>query len=68
MCCGQQRNALGYEVPKDAIYDSQGLPSFVGVDLSCKPVPDAITGLGFRRLLEDLGLSTTIFEAVNSQL
>jgi transposase, IS5 family len=37
---------------EDALYDSQAIRSFVGIDLSREAVPDATTLLKFRRLLE----------------
>lgn len=67
MYCLQQWYApLADEVLEDAIYDSQMLRNFVGVDLSHESVPDATTLLGFRHLLEEHGLTKTLFETVNS--
>jgi len=36
----------------DAVYDSQVLRNFVGIDLNPVSVPDATTLMGFRHLLE----------------
>lgn len=41
---------LANEAREDAIYDSQALRDFVGIDLSRESVPDAITVLKLRRL------------------
>ncbi len=55
MYCLQQWYALADEALEDAIYDSQALRNFVGIDLSRESVPDATTLLGFRHLLEANG-------------
>src|SRR5277367_976217 len=47
----QQWYGLADEALEDAIYDSQALRLFVGIDLSVESVPDA-TLLKFRHLLE----------------
>src|ERR1700727_1920566 len=49
----QQWYGLADEALEDAIYDSQAMRIFVGVDLSTEAVPDATTVLKFRRLLEE---------------
>lgn len=64
----QQWYALADEAVEDAIYDSQALRSFVGIDLSREPVPDATTLLKFRRLLETHQLAKQIFQKVNTYL
>lgn len=43
---------LADEALEDAIYDSQAMRNFVGIDLSSESVPDATTLLKFRHLLE----------------
>lgn len=53
---------------EEAIYDSQAIRRFVGIDLSREPAPDATTLLKFRRLLEKQGLTRRIFEAINAHL
>jgi IS5 family transposase len=68
MYCLQPWYALADEAVEDAIYDSQALRNFVGIDLSRESVPDATTLLGFRHLLEENRLTETIFETVESQL
>jgi IS5 family transposase len=68
MYCLQQWYALADEALEDAIYDSQALRDFVGIDLARESVPDATTLLGFRHLLEEHDLTKTIFETVNRRL
>src|SRR3954449_9820823 len=48
----QQWYGLADEAVEDAIYDSQALRDFMGIDLSWESVPDATTLMGFRHLLE----------------
>ena len=48
----QQWYTLADEALEDALYDSQALRNFAGIDLSVESVPDATTLLGFRHLLE----------------
>ena len=68
MYCLQQWYSLADEALEDAIYDSQALRNFVGIDLGKESVPDATTLLGFRHLLEKHDLTKTIFETVNRHL
>jgi IS5 family transposase len=44
---------LSDEGTEDAIYDSQAIRRFVGIDLAHEAAPDATTLLKFRRLLEE---------------
>lgn len=60
--------ALADEAIEDAIYDSQALRNFAGIDLVADAVPDATTLLHFRRLLESHNLTEAIFEAINAML
>lgn len=53
---------------EDAIYDSQAMRDFIGVDLSREQVPDATTLLKFRRKLEDKKLTQAIFAQVTAHL
>lgn len=53
---------------EDALYDSQAIRSFVGIDLSRESAPDATTLLKFRRLLEKRQLTRAIFKTINAQL
>jgi IS5 family transposase len=64
----QQWYALADEALEDALYDSQALRSFAGIDLSVESVPDATTLLKFRHLLEAHDLTRQIFEEVGALL
>ena len=64
----QQCLGLSDEGIEDAIYDSQAIRGFIGIDLAREAAPDATTLLKFRRLLETHGLTQAIFEAINAHL
>jgi transposase, IS5 family len=64
----QQWYGLADEALEDAIYDSQALRDFVGIDLSRESVPDATTLLKFRRLLVGNDLTKALFEEINAHL
>jgi IS5 family transposase len=65
----QQWYALADEALEDALYDSQALRTFVGIDLGGgEAVPDATTLLHFRHLLEKHALTRAIFAEVNALL
>ena len=64
----QQWYGLADEALEDAIYDSQAMRAFVGVDLSVESAPDATTLLKFRHLLERHELTRKIFEEVGTLL
>lgn len=64
----QQWYGLADEALEDAVYDSQAMRSFLGINLSVDPVPDATTLLKFRRLLEKNDLCAAIFETINAHL
>ena len=68
MYCLQQWYGLADEALEDAIYDSQALRDFVGIDLSRQSVPDATTLLKFRRLLQDNDLTCALFDEINAHL
>ncbi len=68
MYIAQQCFGLSDEGIEDAIYDSQAIRSFVGIDLSRESAPDATTLLKFRRLLETHHLTERIFAAINTLL
>jgi transposase, IS5 family len=53
---------------EDAIYDSQAMREFVGIDLSHDAVPDTTTLLKFRRLLEEQALTAQLFEGINAHV
>ena len=48
----QQWYGLADEAVEDALYDSQALRDFCGINLAREFVPDATTLMGFRHLLE----------------
>jgi IS5 family transposase len=64
----QQCLGLSDEGIEDAVYDSQAIRGFIGIDLARESAPDATTLLKFRRLLETHGLTKAIFEAINAHL
>jgi IS5 family transposase len=64
----QQWYTLADEALEDALYDSQALRHFAGIDLSSEAVPDATTLLKFRHLLEKHGLTEGILREVNAHL
>jgi transposase, IS5 family len=68
MYIAQQCFGLSDEGTEDAIYDSQAIRAFVGIDLSRESAPDATTLLKFRRLLEENKLTERIFAAINTLL
>ena len=64
----QQCLGLSDEGAEDALYDSQAIRRFVGVDLAREAAPDATTLLKFRRLLEAHQLTKSIFDTINRHL
>jgi IS5 family transposase len=68
MYVAQQCFGLSDEGIEDALYDSQAIRRFVGMDFTREAAPDATTLLKFRRLLEDHGLTGVIFETINDHL
>jgi len=60
--------ALADEALEDALYDSQAMRSFAGIDLGSEAVPDATTLLKFRHLIERHDLARRIFEEVGALL
>ena len=61
MCIAQNCFGLSDEGIEDAIYDSQAIGGFVGIDLTRESAPDATTLLKLRRLLETHQLTEGIF-------
>ncbi len=53
---------------EDALYDSNALRQFAGIDLGREPVPDETTVCKFRHLLERHGLGEKIFRCVGECL
>ena len=68
MYIAQQCFGLSDEGIEDAIYDSQAIRGFVGIDLNRQSAPDATTLLKFRRLLEKNELTRAVFETINTHL
>ena len=68
MYAAQQVLGLSDEGIEDAIYDSQSVRGFVGIDLATESAPDATTLLKFRRLLESAGLTRELFKTINQRL
>ena len=68
MYVAQQCFGFSDEGIEDAIYDSQAIRGFVGIDLNREAAPDATTLLKFRRLLEQHKLTERIFTAINVHL
>lgn len=64
----QQCFGLSDEGIEDAVYDSQAIRRFIGIDLNREAAPDATTLLKFRRLLETHQLTKTVFDTINLHL
>ena len=64
----QQWYGLADEAVEDALYDSQALRDFCGINLAREAVPDATTLMGFRHLLEACELPQAILKEVNTLL
>jgi transposase, IS5 family len=64
----QQWFNLSDPAAEDAIYDSESMRCFAGVDLGEDVVPDETTILRFRHLLEQHGLTAGIFEEIRGLL
>jgi transposase, IS5 family len=64
----QQWYGLADEALEDALYDSQALRGFAGIDLNHAPVPDATTVLHFRHWLERHELTKVLFDEVGRML
>ncbi len=64
----QQWYGLADEAVEDALYDSQALRGFAGIDLSVATVPDATTVLNFRHWLEQHDLTRVLFDEVGAML
>jgi IS5 family transposase len=64
----QQWYGLADEAIEDALYDSQALRGFSGIELNRDAVPDATTVLHFRHWLDRHGLTRVIFDEVAAML
>ena len=56
----QQWYGLADEALEDALYDSQALRGFTGIDLAVATVPDATTVMNFRHWLEEHDLTRVL--------
>lgn len=68
MYIAQQCFGLCDEGTEDAIYDSQAVRGFIGIDVNREAAPDATTLLKFRRQLKEHKLTERIFAAINVHL
>ena len=64
----QQWYGLADVAVEDALYDSQALRNFCGIDLGFESVPDATTLMDFRHLLERHNLPQALLREVNALL
>src|SRR4249919_3329433 len=64
----QQWYGLADEALEDALYDSQALRGFAGIELNRDPVPDATTLLQFRHWLERHDLTRALFDEIAAML
>jgi transposase, IS5 family len=64
----QQWYGLADGAMEDALYDSQALRGFAGIDLTVAVVPEATTILNFRHWLEQHELSQALFAEVSAML
>jgi IS5 family transposase len=64
----QQWYGLADGAMEDALYDSQALRGFAGIDLTMAAVPEATTILNFRHWLEQHELSQALFAEVTAML
>src|ERR1044071_930783 len=64
----QQWYGLADEAVEDALYDSQALRGFAGIELNRDAVPDATTVLHFRPCLERHDLPKGLFDEITAML
>src|SRR6187551_3898336 len=64
----QQWYGLADGAMEDALYDSQALRGFAGIDLTVAAVPEETTILNFRHWLEQHELSQALFAEVSAML
>lgn len=64
----QQWFNLSDPAVEEALYESQSMRAFVGIDLGREPAPDETTVCKFRHLLERHNLGEEIFHTVNGYL
>ncbi len=68
MYVAQQCFSFSEEGTEEAIYDSQAIRHFIGVDLGRETAPDATTLLQFRHRLERHQLTEAIFNTIHAHL
>jgi IS5 family transposase len=66
--CLQQWFALSDPGMEEALYDSESMRRFVGIDCAREVIPDESTILKFRHLLEKHKLTEALFAQINSLL
>ena len=66
--CLQQWFNLSDPAVEEALYDSNAMRRFVGIDLGREPAPDETTVCKFRHLIERHGPAEKMFESVNRYL
>ena len=66
--CLQQWFNLSDPAVEEALYDSNAMRRFVGIDLGREPAPDETTVCKFRHLIERHGLAEKMFASVNRYL
>jgi IS5 family transposase len=64
----QQRFNLSDPAVEEAVYDSQTMRGFVGIDLGREPAPDETTVCRFSHLLEEHDLGLLLFDEVQRHL
>jgi IS5 family transposase len=64
----QQWYAMSDPAMEDALYDSESMRRFAGIDIAADVVPDETTILHFRHLLEKHNLTRKIFEKTQKYL
>lgn len=64
----QQWYALSDPAAEEALYDSESMRHFAGLELGDDALPDETTILKFRRLIEKHQLSQALFEEINTYL
>src|SRR5712664_1400471 len=64
----QQWYGLADGAMEDALYDSQALRGFAGIDLTVAAVPDETTVMNFRHWLEEHDLTRALFDEVGAML
>jgi transposase, IS5 family len=64
----QQWYGLSDAGVEEALYDSQALRRFAGIELNRDPIPDATTVLHFRHWLESQELTRGLFDEVGAML